>query len=237
MNVSDGRQNSLRDDSYVSWNVFPAEHRGGGIGATKPMGLICAYARDDSTGERIQKIVNAPSDVIKRLAALKKNCPKDSVIRYGELSELIIQVQRQVAKERVLRLLNRRDYSRHELEERLRRDGFEHETCTEVIDELAACGIVSDSRFAEVYIRSKLNVGWGIERIVRELERRGVDVNELVGWPYDYLDPDDEIERAVAVAQKKCSGSRMPTYQQLVRFLMGRGFSCGVACGAAKQVI
>ena len=237
MSESADMHRSQRVAPYVSWEAFPADRRSSGIGGSKPMGMVCAYVRDDNSDERTRKIIDVPSDVAKRLASLRKGQPEDSVTRYDELKELVLQTKRQVAKERILRLVNRRDYSRFELEERLSRDGFERDVCVGVLDELADCGIVSDARFAEIYVRSKMSAGWGAERIVRELEKRGIDVNDLDGWPYEFFDPADEFGRAVAVAQKKCSGSRILSYQQVVRFLMGRGFSCNVACGAAKEVV
>lgn len=236
MNDLDG----IQGDPYVTWDAFPAELKGSGIGSSKPMGLVCIACADACTSDeakRLRKTIEVPSDVAKRLASLCKAQPGNSEIRYGQLVETVMQTQRQVAKERILRLVNRRDYSRHELEERLARDGYDSEVRTEVLDDLVECRIVNDSRFAEVYVRSKVSAGWGIERIVRELGMRGIDVGDLEGWPYEFIDPDAELERAVAVAQKKCSGSRRLTYQQVARFLLGRGFSYNVACGAAREVV
>ncbi len=201
------------------------------------MGIVCINKIDGDMGDESRRIVEVPSDVARRLAALRREQSEHSGIRSDALMELISQIELQVANERILRLVNRRDYSRRELKERLLRDGYDNDVCDEVLDGLIKCGIVSDSRYAEIYIRSKLAAGWGVERIVRELESRGVDVNGLEGWPYEYLDPEAELERAAEVARKKCSGSRSFSYPQIVRFLMGRGFSYGVACGAAKKTI
>ena len=234
------RLDGLRGNPYVKWDAFPAERKGSGIGASKPMGLICISHAGDcefDSDEHIRRNVEVPSDVAKRLAKLRKGQPEDSEIRYEEFVDAIMRIQRQVMTERVLRLMNRRDYSRLELEKRLERDGYDSDIITEVLDDLSECGIVSDARFAEIYVRSKISAGWGTDRIVRELDVRGIDVKDLAGWPYDYLDPDLELERAIAAAQKKCLGSRKPNYQQLVRFLVGRGYSCNVARGAAKEVL
>lgn len=236
MRLSDG----VRDNPYVTWEAFPAERRGGGIGAAKPAGIVrisCADVRETGAQERTRRIVEVPSDVAKRLASIRKDQPEDSETRYDDLMDLVTRTQRQVAKERILRLVNRRDYSRRELEERLERDGYDNDATESVLDGLAECGIVSDGRFAEVFVRSKVSAGWGTERIVRELGRHGIDVNDLAGWPYDYIDPDAEFGRAISAARKKCSGSRTLTYHQVARFLVGRGFSCDVACAAAREVV
>ena len=231
---------SPHGNTYVTWDAFPAERRSGGIRASKPMGIVSMAwndAFDGNAGDCSRKSVEVPSDVAKRLASIRKAQPEDSEVRYDDLVDMVMQTQRQVAKERIMRLANRRDYSRHELEERLAREGYDSNISTEVLDDFVACGIVSDERFAEVYARSKVSAGWGTERIVRELDLRGIDVNDLMRWPYDFMGPDAEFERAMMVAQKKCSGSRRLTYQQVVRFLMGRGFSYNVARGAAREVV
>ena len=230
------RFDDLRGNPYVTWDAFPAERKGSGIGASRPMGMVCVYVCETEADDGHPRTVEVPSDVARRLASIRKEQPEGSEIRYKDLVDSIAQTQYQSAKERILRLVNRRDYSRYELEMRLTREGYDRDIRAEVLDALAECGIVSDSRFAEIYARSKISAGWGTERIVRELDMRGIDVNDLAGWPYDFIDPDTEYERAVMVAKKKCSGSRKPTYQQLARFLVGRGFSYAVACGAAKEV-
>ena len=226
----------LQGNPYVTWDAFPSERKGRGIGASRPMGMVCVRVCETDVYSGRPRTVEVPSDVARRLASLRKEQPEGSEIRFKDLLDSIMQTQYQSAKERILRLVNRRDYSRYELEKRLAREGYDSDISAKVLDGLAEYGIVSDSRFAEIYVRSKISAGWGIERIVRELEMRGIDVNDLAGWPYDFVDPDKEYERAVMVAQKKCSGSRKPTYQQLAKFLVGRGFSYAVACGAAKVV-
>jgi regulatory protein len=75
-----------------------------------------------------------------------------------------------------------------------------------------------------------------MQRIERELEVRGIDVRDVPGWPYEYLDPEDELSRAKELAQtRRVSGPR--AYEKLVRYLCTRGFTTSVASRAARQVL
>ncbi|MDR5900748.1 regulatory protein RecX [Halomonas icarae] len=78
-----------------------------------------------------------------------------------------------------LRLLARREYSRAELAERLAAKGHSQADIGECLDELAAQGLQSDTRFAESFLRSRLFRGQGPVKIRLEMERRGLDPEEV----------------------------------------------------------
>ncbi|MEQ6918505.1 regulatory protein RecX [Halomonas aquatica] len=78
-----------------------------------------------------------------------------------------------------IRLLARREYSRHELAERLVAKGHEAEAIAGCLDALAEEGLQSDTRFAESFLRSRILRGQGPLKIRLELERRGLDREEI----------------------------------------------------------
>lgn len=78
-----------------------------------------------------------------------------------------------------LRLLARREHSRVELARRLAAKGHAQARIDECIDELAAQGLQSDARFAESFLRSRLFRGQGPVKIRLEMERRGLDPEEV----------------------------------------------------------
>ncbi|MBF7053894.1 regulatory protein RecX [Halomonas sp. KAO] len=78
-----------------------------------------------------------------------------------------------------LRLLARREYSRAELAERLAARGHAPADIDECLDELAAQGLQSDTRFAESFLRSRLFRGQGPVKIRLEMARRGLDPEEV----------------------------------------------------------
>ncbi len=78
-------------------------------------------------------------------------------------------------RETALGLLARREHARAELAAKLRARGAAPETLPAVLDGLERDGLLSDARFAEVFVRSRRERGYGPVRILAELERRGVD--------------------------------------------------------------
>lgn len=129
-------------------------------------------------------------------------------------------------KESCLRLLARREHSQKELLNKLLLKGFDKDEILAVIDELAAQGWQSDSRYAESYARSRVQKGYGPLVVAYELRQNGADAVNL-----------DDIARKIA-------GSWMDLLEQVYikkyghdvlldrnewakrsRFLMQRGFS------------
>jgi regulatory protein len=129
-------------------------------------------------------------------------------------------------KESCLRLLARREHSQKELLNKLLAKGFDKDDILAVIDELAAQGWQSDSRYAESYARSRVQKGYGPLVVAYELRQNGADAVNL-----------DDIARKIA-------GSWMDLLEQVYikkyghdvlldrnewakrsRFLMQRGFS------------
>jgi len=123
--------------------------------------------------------------------------------------------------------LSRREYASLELRQKLLQKKFESALIDEVLAQLQTDNLLSDARFTESFIRSRMNKGYGELRIKQELKQRGIS-NELI----EHYLPDecDEIwlELAEQVREKKFS-STLPTdknnMMKQVRFLQYRGFS------------
>lgn len=94
-----------------------------------------------------------------------------------------MEAQQQKIKAACLRLLNRREHSRQELQAKLAVKGFNQTEIQCVLDELQEQGWQSDQRFAESYARSRLSSGFGLLKIQYELRQRGIknfDLNAFV---------------------------------------------------------
>lgn len=77
-------------------------------------------------------------------------------------------------KSSALRYLARRDYSRLELYQKLIAKGLQSPLINKVLDELQASEYQSDERFAEIFVRSRLNAGDGPFKIKIALRGKGV---------------------------------------------------------------
>lgn len=80
---------------------------------------------------------------------------------------------------RSIDLLSRREHSIQELTQKLSRKDFIRDEISVVIDYLIANNYLSNERFTESVIRSRVNKGYGLQYIRHELAHKGVD-NHLV---------------------------------------------------------
>ena len=80
----------------------------------------------------------------------------------------------EAAKKRALWLLDKRDYSRHELIGKLTEKGYTDAAAEAAVDRLAELGFVDDARYAPIVVRHYAAKGYGARRVQAELQRRGI---------------------------------------------------------------
>lgn len=83
------------------------------------------------------------------------------------------------AKQKALRLLARREHSRQELQRKLEIAEYSRQTITAVLEQLAEQQWICDQRFAEMYIRKRMAQGCGPQRVMLELQERGISPEEI----------------------------------------------------------
>lgn len=151
-----------------------------------------------------------------------------------DLDGLLGDTERAEARERGLRLLEYRDRSASELRSRLRDDGYPAAIASETVARFVEIGLVDDSRFAALFVRSRAAQGHGSRRIARELGRRGID-ETLAQSALESELPNSELERAVATLRGRAPADRKAR-ERLIRRLVARGFDFGTAIRAVDEV-
>lgn len=136
--------------------------------------------------------------------------------------------------------LARREHSRHELYIRLKsRCGDSLDILQRVLDDLEEDGLLSDRRFAEAYIRSRISRGQGAVRIRHELRNKGV-AEALIEESLAAAEI-DWCQLATDVAVRRFGAEGPADYVERakrMRFLQQRGFSgdeIRVALGAFES--
>ncbi|HTN33783.1 MAG TPA: regulatory protein RecX [Marinobacter sp.] len=134
------------------------------------------------------------------------------------------------ARSVALRLLARREHSRLELSLKLRQRQIDNSVIETVLNDYEQKGWLDDNRFADVYARQRMDHGYGLLRIVGELQQRGVHqipdcLSEVTeeGW----------CERAIELRKKRFGLADISSdWDERVRqnrFLNRRGFSTSQA--------
>ena len=124
-----------------------------------------------------------------------------------------------------LRLLARREHSRRELLDKLALRGFNRDEVEPVIAEMAEQNWQNNQRYAECYVRQRIQSGYGPMRLRYELQQRGINdadldaqAEEQGGWQNLLLD---------VYLGKYGDEKSLPQNEWLKRsrFLQQRGFS------------
>ena len=129
-------------------------------------------------------------------------------------------------------MLSRRELSRAQLEERLRRKGFAPDAVRSALQRLQETGALDDHRAAHTTAHTAAHVKLqGRHRTARELGRRGIEralSDRVIDEVYGELDEQVLLERALA---RRLSGS-IATHAELRRlyqYLLRQGFDDGAA--------
>lgn len=134
---------------------------------------------------------------------------------------------------KIVGLINASEKSSCELRKRLLQAGFEEEETNAALTRAINCGLVDDMRYASILIRSRINQGWGLDGIERELLKNGIDPYMVEGWPDDFpLEHDEQVSRALELLERRpphARNLRDAAYRKLVK----RGYSSSIASQAA----
>ena len=124
-------------------------------------------------------------------------------------------------------LLARREHSRLELYQKLKQKKFEPNIINTELDKLSNEGLQSDERFAEAFLRSRVDKGKGPNIIHSELLQRGVD-EILISNVLESISEGQWCEVAYETMNKKLGNESELDYDKqlkLMKFLNNRGFT------------
>jgi regulatory protein len=135
---------------------------------------------------------------------------------------------RSAARNTAIGLLARREHAQAEIRRKLRDRGYDKDLTLEVVDDLTRQRLLSDTRFAEAFIRSRADRGQGPVRLKAELRQLKIPAEQierqLLAAGMDWI----ELARQVRLRKfgKQFPASLSERAKQ-VRFLQYRGFTAG----------
>ncbi len=136
---------------------------------------------------------------------------------------------------RALRHLARREYTRHELTQKLAPHAESAAEITQVLDDFTQRGWLSEQRAAEQMVHARRS-RYGMVRIRRDLEARGVPA-EVAGTALAAL-KDGELDAARAVWRRRfrTAPSDAAERNRQMRFLLGRGFASEIITKLLRSI-
>ena len=209
----------------ITWSVELPQKQNVALGRKRPRARLLI-------GE--SETIEIPKAVGAKLKHLEKEGREFS--SRAELLYHVKDISRSCAHDRMEQLVNFREYSSEELSRKLLDDGYLPDLAEHIVTRAQEVGVISDARFAESFIRTKLGAGWGRQRITQELARRGIDNDTIESLNEVFPQPEVELERAYEIAsRKRLTGTN--DFQKIVRHLAGRGFSFTVASAVARRIL
>jgi regulatory protein len=129
-----------------------------------------------------------------------------------------------------LRVLTRRDHSKHELFQKLKARGYAAEIINDVISQCERLDYINDERTAQVLIRQLHRKGYGVKRIAFELTLKGLGCKQGQELVSQSISLSDERQGADKIYQKNIRRFEREKdvskrKDKIYRFLYGRGFS------------
>ncbi len=125
-------------------------------------------------------------------------------------------------RDKALEYLARREHSKKELELKLLKKGFPKELIGPQLDKLEEANLLSDLRYAQSFIESRLRRSpEGSRMLVMRLRQKGVSrevANEVIQNSYNL---EEALERALEKAARRVG----PEREDLIRELQKRGFA------------
>ncbi|HQD23321.1 MAG TPA: regulatory protein RecX [Arachnia sp.] len=149
--------------------------------------------------------------------------------------------QLEVARTIALDLLTARQRSAHELRAGLLRRRTPPDVADEVVERLAGVGLVDDVAFAEALTTSRVTHSQrGRARIRQELREKGVD-REVAEAALAELDPEAELEGALALARRRARSlaglEPHVARRRLAGVLARRGYSPSIVSTALAEAL
>lgn len=164
---------------------------------------------------------------------LLDNKPELEELSYSQLLERVDEISITFAYTKLLKYLRSRDYTSFQLRSKLETLGYSEVVVDKVIAKASDEGFVDDAKFCEKFINLKKDSGWGPYKIEMSLNQKGINTQDIDGWPDKYFEEESELNRAIQILSRKSTPARNAN-TRLLRFLLNRGFDSRIAKKAVK---
>ena len=180
-----------------------------------------------------------PEKIARLKAALEAYRPGSGLIDHAR------EEAKSPVRKRALGLLDQRARSREELLGRLIKAEFETALVDEVLDDLAASGLINDTAFASEWVRQRAaRRGKSARALDMELRDKGVGSADRAAALEQITDDEERIARGVAekAARKvKRAPEDRAEYDKFLRRIVGalarRGFNQGLAMRLGREAL
>ena len=142
----------------------------------------------------------------------------------------------EAAKKRALWLLDKRDYSRAELLNKLTEKGYAEAAAAAAVDRLAELGFVDDARYAPIVVRHYAAKGYGARRVRQELGRRGIPKELWDAAMTEMPEQDESVDRLLRARMRGADPSDRAALKKASDALVRRGYGWDEISAAVERL-
>ena len=151
------------------------------------------------------------------------------------------EAQRARGRDICLRLLATTPRTRAQLADAMRRRHIPEEVASAVLDQLTEARLIDDAMYAKAWVESRHHSrGLSGRSLKQELRHRGVDDDDIA-QAVETLDPDQEIETARRLAERKLAATRGQPPDARARKVAGllarKGYPAGLAFRLIRETM
>lgn len=155
---------------------------------------------------------------------VKSGIKKDQEISAAELKKLKSDAHVDKAYDRTLRYLAIRPRSQWEIEDYLKRKGYEEEIISAVVEKITKLGMIDDQAFARQWVEWRMNSRpRSINQLRAELLQKRID-REIIKGVLEGVDEDAQLEQLNDIINRKSRLSQYQDKQKLIAYLARQGF-------------
>ena len=148
----------------------------------------------------------------------------------------------QQALQSLMRMCARSEQSSGDALRLMKRWGVADDEARKVLSRLQADRFIDDARYAEAFVRDKLNLsGWGAYKIKMSLRAKGVSREIIEEVVEPMIEATDMTERLEEIMQRKLRtlkySSPYDAKSKLIRFAASRGYDLEQAVECASRII
>ena len=162
------------------------------------------------------------------------------------MEQKVVRVKRdktpQQALQSLMRMCARSEHSSGDALRLMKRWGVADDEARKVLSRLQAERFIDDARYAEAFVRDKLNLsGWGAYKIKMSLRAKGVSREIIEEVVAPMIEATDMTERLEEIMQRKLRilkySSPYDAKSKVIRFAASRGYDLEQAVECASRII
>ncbi|MEW9697645.1 RecX family transcriptional regulator [Paenibacillus sp. SI8] len=170
---------------------------------------------------------------------IKHRLMKGETVDLEQLTTIIQDEERNNAYMKALNMIGRRPHSTNEVRRKLKEQGFELPIVEWVCERLSQQNYINDEEFAKMWTENRIQSQRKGRNLVRqELRQKGIH-KEVVHRALETINPEDEVQGALKMAQSKwkiTSGKTIDRKRKTAAFLMRRGYTGSVVNQVLAQI-